>query len=59
MTAGRIELERVEKAATVKRLLTEAAHEAGIRVRSSWEDKSQKALLWKRVAGNPATKRAK
>lgn len=46
--AGRIELDRSEKPATVKRLLSEAAKETGTRVRSSWED-GQRALLWKKV----------
>ncbi len=45
--AGKIELERGEKQATVKRLLQEASRECGIKVRSSWEDKSQHVLLWK------------
>ena len=47
--AGRIELERGEKPSTVKRYLQEVSKETGIRVRSGWEDKSQKALVWKRV----------
>ena len=47
--AGSIHLQRGEKAATVKRLLREASKDAGIRVRSSWEDASQQVLLWKRV----------
>jgi len=34
---------------TVTRLLQEAAKEAGVEVRSLWEDKSQKALLWKKT----------
>ena len=59
MAAGAIEVERGEKPATVKRLLTEAAHESGIRIRSSWEDKSQKTLLWKRFAGKAAAKPGK
>jgi hypothetical protein len=47
--AGRVELERGEKPATVKRMLQEAAKQAGVQVRSSWEDSSQRALLWKRA----------
>lgn len=47
--AGRIELERGEKAASVKRLLQDAAKQIGVKVRSSWEDPSQRALLWKKV----------
>lgn len=47
--AGRVELERGEKAATVKRLLAESAREVGVRVRSSWEDGQQRVLLWKKV----------
>lgn len=47
--AGRIELERGEKPATVKRLLQDASKQGGIRIRSSWEDASQRALIWKRT----------
>ena len=47
--AGMIELTRGEKASRIKRLLAEASKETGIRVRSTWEDKNQKILLWKRV----------
>ncbi len=47
--AGKIELTRGEKSATVKWLLQEASREAGIKVRSSWEDTSQRVLLWKRT----------
>jgi hypothetical protein len=47
--AGRIELDRGEDPAATKRLLRQASREAGIKVRSSWEDASQRALLWKRV----------
>ncbi len=48
--AGRIELTRDDKAPRVKRLLSEAAKETGIKVRSSWDDpKTQKVLLWKRT----------
>ena len=47
--AGQIDLDGGERPATVKRLLQEAAKEAGIRVRSSWSDEKQRILLWKRV----------
>jgi hypothetical protein len=47
--AGRIELERGDKPGTVKRLLQEASKESGIRIRSTWETKDQKSLVWKRV----------
>ncbi len=47
--AGKVELARAEKSARVKRLLSEASKESGIRIRSSWEDKSQRVLLWKKV----------
>ncbi|MCY3656442.1 MAG: hypothetical protein OXH97_05755 [Chloroflexota bacterium] len=47
--AGKIELGRGENPSRVKRLLSEAAREAGTKVRSSWEDKSQRVLLWKKV----------
>ena len=47
--AGKLELARAEKPARVKRLLSEASKESGIRIRSSWEDKSQHVLLWKKV----------
>lgn len=47
--AGKIEIERAEKPATVKRYLAEAAHEIGVKVRSSWEDpEQQRVLLWKK-----------
>ena len=45
--AGRIELERGETQAAVKRRLREAARESGIRIRSSWE--SPRSLVWKRT----------
>ncbi len=45
--AGRIELERGETQAIVKRRLLEAARESGIRIRSSWE--SPRSLVWKRT----------
>jgi hypothetical protein len=47
--AGKIELERGDRPQVVKRVLAEAAKETGIKVRSSWEDKSQRVLLWKRT----------
>lgn len=48
--AGRIELERGDSPGRAKRVLAEAAKEAGVRIRSSWEDpKTKRALLWKRV----------
>ncbi len=47
--AGKIELERGDRPQVVKRVLAEAAKETGIKVRSSWDDKSQRALLWKRT----------
>jgi hypothetical protein len=45
--AGRIELEKGEKPAIVKRRLQEAAREAGVKIRSSWEN--PKSLVWKRT----------
>ena len=45
--AGRIELERNETQAVVKRRLQEAARESGIKIRSSWE--SPRSLVWKRT----------
>lgn len=47
--AGRIELQRGENSGRMKRLLSDAAKEAGVRIRSSWEDRSKRVLLWKRV----------
>jgi hypothetical protein len=47
--AGRIELGRGDVSSTVKRHLAEAAKETGTKVRSSWEDKRQRVLLWKKV----------
>ena len=38
--AGKVELAGAEKSVRVKRLLVEASKESGIRIRSSWEDKS-------------------
>jgi hypothetical protein len=49
--AGKIELQRGDKPATVKRLLQEASKHTGIKIRSSWADNSQKILLWKRTGG--------
>lgn len=47
--AGKIELERGEKPATVKRLLQDAAKDSGMRIRSSWSDTRQQVLFWKKV----------
>lgn len=47
--AGRIELEAGDSPQRVKADLRLASKEAGIRVRSSWEDSGQRALLWKRT----------
>lgn len=47
--AGRIELDRDDDPAAMKRLLRQASKETGVKVRSSWEDDSKTALLWKRV----------
>lgn len=47
--AGKIELARGESPTRAKRLLAEAAKQAGTKVRSSWEDKSRRVLLWKKV----------
>ncbi len=47
--AGRIELGRAEKATAVKHQLRLASKEVGLKVRSSWEDKRQRVLLWKKV----------
>lgn len=47
--AGKIELGRGESPTRTKRLLSEAAKQAGTKVRSSWEDKSRRVLLWKKV----------
>ena len=47
--AGRISLDRGDRPSTVKRLLAEASKECGIKVRSSWADKRQTVLLWKRT----------
>lgn len=47
--AGRIELDQDDDPVATKRLLRQASREVGVKVRSSWEDESQRALLWKRV----------
>ena len=47
--AGKIELERGDRPQIVKRRLTEASRDTRVRVRASWEDESQRVLLWKRV----------
>ncbi len=47
--AGKIELQGDDRPQIVKRRLTEASRETSIRVRSSWDDKSQRVLLWKRI----------
>ncbi|MCK9485949.1 MAG: hypothetical protein M0R73_04510 [Dehalococcoidia bacterium] len=47
--AGRIELDKEDDPAATKRLLRQASKEVGIKVRSSWEDDTKRALLWKRV----------
>ena len=47
--AGKIDLGRGEKATAVKHQLRLASKEVGIKVRSSWEDKQQRVLLWKKV----------
>ena len=47
--AGKLDLGRGENPTRVKRLLAEAAKEAGTKVRSSWEDKTHRVLLWKKV----------
>jgi hypothetical protein len=50
--AGRIDLDGGDKPATVKRLLQEAAKEAGVKVRSTWVDQSQQTLVWKTTRGS-------
>ncbi len=47
--AGKITLDRNDRPSSVKRLLAEASKESGIKVRSSWEDKKQMVLYWKRT----------
>ncbi len=48
--ARMLELQRGEKPASVKRLLREAAKEAGIRIRSSCADQRQQVLSGRRSA---------
>ena len=48
--AGRIDLESGDRASTVKRVLHEAAKEAGVKLRSSWLDETQRTLVWKKTA---------
>ncbi len=45
--AGRIELQRGERQAIVKRRLQEASRQCGIKIRSSWE--TPRTLVWKRT----------
>ena len=45
--AGRIELQRGERQAIVKRRLQEASRECGIKIRSSWEN--PRTLVWQRT----------
>lgn len=47
--AGKINLDRSDRPSIVKARLGQASKESGIRVRSSWEDKRQRVLYWKRV----------
>lgn len=47
--AGRIELDQADVPGHVKRDLRLAAQEEGVRVRSSWEDATERVLLWKRT----------
>lgn len=47
--AGRVVLDEDDDPVSVKRLLRQASKEIGVRVRSSWEDGSRSALLWKRT----------
>lgn len=47
--AGKITLDRSDRASMVKARLGQASKETGIRIRSSWEDKQQRVLYWKRV----------
>jgi hypothetical protein len=47
--AGRIDLEAGDNPTVIKRRLREASKQAGIKVRSSWADDSQKTLFWKRT----------
>lgn len=57
--AGRIELGTDENPNQIKRDLSDAASEVGVKIRSSWEDKDQKALLWKRSSTSPRPKALK
>ena len=43
--AGRIELDTGDSPTHVKRDLRDAAREEGVRVRSSWEDATQRVLI--------------
>ena len=47
--SGRISLEEGDNPDRVKRLLQQASRTMKIKVRSSWEDESRSALLWKRT----------
>lgn len=47
--AGRVDLERGDRPTTVKRLLQEAAKQAGVKVRSTWTDRTQRTLVWKKT----------
>lgn len=47
--AGCIELERGDTPQRVKIDLGAAAREAGVRIRSTWQDDKQRVLLWKKV----------
>ncbi len=47
--AGKVELGRGDNPGGVKRQLALAAGEVGVEVRSSWEDRRQRALLWNKV----------
>ena len=50
--AGRIELASSDRPQTVKRLLQAASKDAGVRVRSSWEDEQRLVLFWKKIGAN-------
>lgn len=52
--AGRIDLERGERPEMVKRYLSEAAREVGVRVRSSTTN-DQRSIFWKRVGKRVGT----
>jgi hypothetical protein len=49
--AGRIDLERGDSPAAIKRLLQEAAKEVGVKIRSSWTT-PEKTLVWKKTRGS-------